>query len=146
MSAGLGPSRVIDVRAARPMSDVSDIDVIIDTVGGEALTGWFAGVKQGGVVGVVDSATESGRSGAPWGARRVLSRCGRLEGLEKISKLIDNGELTTQVGEVLPLESARIAHEMLAGRPHNRGKIVLAMKPRAGDLPAEGGRHKLWPQ
>jgi hypothetical protein len=29
------------------------------------------------------------------------------------------------VGTVLPLEDAHIAHEMLAGRPHRRGKIVL---------------------
>jgi hypothetical protein len=28
---------------------------------------------------------------------------------------------------VLPLEEARRAHEMLAGAPHKRGKIVLTM-------------------
>jgi hypothetical protein len=28
---------------------------------------------------------------------------------------------------VLPLEEARTAHEMLAGAPHERGKIVLRM-------------------
>jgi pyruvate/2-oxoglutarate dehydrogenase complex dihydrolipoamide dehydrogenase (E3) component len=31
----------------------------------------------------------------------------------------------TNVGTVLPLEEARIAHEMLDGAPHMRGKIVL---------------------
>ncbi|HVY54737.1 MAG TPA: hypothetical protein VHC46_03180 [Thermodesulfobacteriota bacterium] len=31
----------------------------------------------------------------------------------------------TNVGEVLPLTDARLAHEMLAGKPHKRGKIVL---------------------
>jgi NADPH:quinone reductase-like Zn-dependent oxidoreductase len=30
-----------------------------------------------------------------------------------------------QVGTVLPLADARTAHEMLAGAPHRRGKIVL---------------------
>jgi hypothetical protein len=28
---------------------------------------------------------------------------------------------------VLPLSAARVAHEMLAGKPHKRGKIVLAI-------------------
>jgi hypothetical protein len=28
---------------------------------------------------------------------------------------------------VLPLEEARIAHEMLGGTPHKRGKIVLSI-------------------
>jgi hypothetical protein len=28
---------------------------------------------------------------------------------------------------VLPLEEVRMAHEMLAGAPHKRGKIVLTM-------------------
>jgi hypothetical protein len=30
-----------------------------------------------------------------------------------------------EVGTVLPLEQARVAHDMLAGAPHKRGKIVL---------------------
>jgi len=33
--------------------------------------------------------------------------------------------LTVEVGTVLPLDEARTAHEMLAGAPHKRGKIVL---------------------
>jgi NADPH:quinone reductase-like Zn-dependent oxidoreductase len=47
------------------------------------------------------------------------------ERLEGIAALIERGQLTTCVGDVLPLADARIAHEMLAGRPHKRGKIVL---------------------
>jgi NADPH:quinone reductase-like Zn-dependent oxidoreductase len=47
--------------------------------------------------------------------------------LEKIAALIDAGELATNVGDVLPLAEARTAHEMLAGKPHKRGKIVLAV-------------------
>ena len=47
------------------------------------------------------------------------------ERLEQIAALIEAGELTTNVGEVLPLAAARIAHETLAGKRHKRGKIVL---------------------
>ena len=38
---------------------------------------------------------------------------------------LSRASLTVDVGEVLPLAEARVAHEMLAGRPHRRGKIVL---------------------
>ncbi len=49
------------------------------------------------------------------------------EGLTKLAKLLDAGHLTTCVGDVLPLAEVRLAHEMLAGKPHKRGKIVLAV-------------------
>jgi NADPH:quinone reductase-like Zn-dependent oxidoreductase len=45
--------------------------------------------------------------------------------LNSIVELFDSGKLVTDVGTVLPLAEARIAHEMLAGAPPKRGKIVL---------------------
>ena len=48
-------------------------------------------------------------------------------GLNKIAELFDSGKLVTDVGTVLPLEKARIAHEMLGGASHKRGKIVLSI-------------------
>jgi NADPH:quinone reductase-like Zn-dependent oxidoreductase len=39
--------------------------------------------------------------------------------------LFDSAELQASVGSVLPLQEVRTAHEMLAGAPHKRGKIVL---------------------
>jgi NADPH:quinone reductase-like Zn-dependent oxidoreductase len=51
-------------------------------------------------------------------------------GLELLAALVEAGKLRAHVGEVLPLAEARQAHEMLAGRPHRPGKIVLV--PAAG--------------
>ena len=50
--------------------------------------------------------------------------------LEEIAALIAAGELQTQVGDVLPLAEAGLAHEVLAGKPHQRGKIVLTVDAR----------------
>jgi NADPH:quinone reductase-like Zn-dependent oxidoreductase len=50
------------------------------------------------------------------GAERVLDY--RAERFEESLGVVD-------VGTVLPFEEARIAHEMLGGAPHKRGKIVL---------------------
>jgi len=45
----------------------------------------------------------------------------------EITELFDSGRLLTDVGTVLPLKQARVAHEMLEGGPHKRGKIVLSV-------------------
>ena len=47
--------------------------------------------------------------------------------LNAITKLFDSGKLVTDLGTVLPLEEARVAHEMLGGAPHKRSKIVLSI-------------------
>ena len=52
---------------------------------------------------------------------------GSHPGASTALRLIESGELTTSVGDVLPLSAARVAHEMLAGKPHKRGKIVLTV-------------------
>jgi NADPH:quinone reductase-like Zn-dependent oxidoreductase len=45
--------------------------------------------------------------------------------LHTIAELFDRKKLVPQVGTVLPLADAQVAHQMLAGAPHGRGKIVL---------------------
>jgi NADPH:quinone reductase-like Zn-dependent oxidoreductase len=47
------------------------------------------------------------------------------ERLNTITELFDSKKLVPHVGTVLPLADAQIAHQMLAGAPHGRGKIVL---------------------
>ena len=58
--------------------------------------------------------------------------------LTQIANLIDAGQLRTSVGDVLPLADVQIAHEMLAGKPHKRGKIVLSMEDVRPDGPPAG--------
>ena len=47
------------------------------------------------------------------------------ERLNTITELFDSKKLVPHVGTVLPLADAPVAHQMLAGAPHARGKIVL---------------------
>jgi hypothetical protein len=47
------------------------------------------------------------------------------ERLNAISMLFESGRPIPQLGTLLPLSNVRAAHEMLAGAPHERGKIVL---------------------
>jgi hypothetical protein len=50
---------------------------------------------------------------------------------EQAHELFDGRKLITDVGTVLSLEDARIAHEMLTHRQRRRGKIVLSVDSRS---------------
>ena len=123
----LGADRVIDVSTSRFEEVVSDVDVVLDTVGGEVQERSLAVLKRGGALvsaASVPDQQKAGRRGvrASFFLVEVSSRR-----LEQIADLIETGALRLNVGEVLPLAAARTAHKMLAGKPHKPGKIVLAV-------------------
>ena len=121
----LGAHRVIDVQASSFHEVLSDIDVVLDTVGGETQDRSFAVLKPGGVL--VSAVSTPDHQKATRHDVRALFFLVDVSSrrLEEIAALFEAGELQTRIGDVLPLASARIAHEMLAGKPHKRGKIVL---------------------
>jgi len=116
---------VVDYRARRFEERVKDVDVVIDTVGGETLERSYGVLKRGGVL--VSSAVLPSKERAEQCGVQALSFLVQVttELLRKIAGLIDAGELKTEVGEVLWLDEARKGHEMLEGAPHRRGKIVI---------------------
>jgi NADPH:quinone reductase-like Zn-dependent oxidoreductase len=123
----LGADRVIDAQATRFEGEAKDVDVVIDTVGGESLDRSFEVLKPGGVLVSAVSQPDQ-KKAAQRGVRGFFFLVAvTSEGLTKIGDLLERGVLSTNVGEVLPLSEAKLAHEMLAGRPHKPGKIVLAV-------------------
>ena len=99
------------------------VDVVIDTVGGDTRERAATVLKPGGIlVTVVSTNFVPARSdvrSAFFYADVTTAR------LTTISKLLESGKVLPQVGSVLPLADVRTAHEMLAGAPHQRGKIML---------------------
>jgi NADPH:quinone reductase-like Zn-dependent oxidoreductase len=123
----LGADRVIDVHSGKFEERVKDADVVIDTIGGETLDRSFEVIKSGGVL-LSSVAMPDQAKAARHRIRGVFFLVAvTSNGLSEIAGLLDSGQLTTNVGEVLPLAEARLAHAMLAGKPHKRGKIVLAV-------------------
>ena len=123
---GLGAAEVIDSQTERVEDRVSDVDVVIDTVGGDAQRRAFGVIKPAGIL-VSSISTPSQELAQTYGIRvayfivRVSSKQ-----LTRIAQLVDDGTLRTNLGVVLGLADARKAHEMLAGTlAHPRGKIVL---------------------
>ncbi|HSB94862.1 MAG TPA: NADP-dependent oxidoreductase [Spongiibacteraceae bacterium] len=124
----LGADRVIDVSTQRFEEQCKDIDVVLDTIGGDIQQRSFAVLKPGGVL--VSSVNQPDLDiAAQHGVRAIFFLVDVTStGLTRIAELLEAGSIRTNVGEVLPLDSAVLAHEMLAGKKHKSGKIVLAVE------------------
>lgn len=123
---GLGADSVIDYRTERFEEQVRGADAVIDLVGGEVQSRSFQVLRGGGkLISAVSPPDQelAGRHGveATFFLVNVTSRY-----LTEITRLVDAGQLRTNVGAVLPLADAREAHLMLEHvRPQPKGKIVL---------------------
>ena len=121
----LGADGVIDYGASRFEERVKEIEVVIDTVGGEMLERSYGVLKRGGIL-VSSAAAPSKERAEQYGGQAVSFLVQvTTNRLKQIAELIAAGDLKTEVGEVLWLDEARKGHEMLEGAPHRRGKIVI---------------------
>src|SRR6267378_43346 len=101
-----------------------DVDVVLDTIGGETLERSWSVLKRGGnLVSLVqppseEKAKELGVRATMLGAQPSGAQ------LEEIAKIIDSGRLVPVIDRILPLSEVRRAHE-LSQSGHTPGKIVL---------------------
>lgn len=119
----LGAEMVVNYKTTQFEDAVPPVDAVLDTVGGEMQQRSFRVLKPGGIVvsSVSPPPQTVGFRSTFFLVDVTAARLGTL------SRLLDSRKLTTEVGTVLPIEEARKAHEMLAGAPHKRGKILLTM-------------------
>lgn len=122
----LGVPTVVDYKAARFEKVVPAVDIVLDTVGGDTLDRSLGLIKPGGIlVSVVSQAAGQMRAN---NVRAVFFLVEVTTArLEAITDLFNRARLVARVGTILPLEEARHSHELLAGAPHQRGKIVLSI-------------------
>ena len=121
----LGAQKIVDYTKERSETSLTGHDVVLDTVGGDAQQQSLRLLKPGGIlVSIVTPVPETTQQ--RYGIRAAYFYVDVTTArLNKITELFDSEKLVPNVGTVLPLEEARIAHEMLGGAPHKRGKIVL---------------------
>jgi len=123
---GLGATTVMDYRQIRFEEMARTVDIVIDSIGGETRERSVAAVKSGGIVVSVVSPPMPSEIAAMAGVRSAFFFVDvTTSRLNAIAELFDGKKLVPQVGTVLPLADARVAHQMLAGAPHKRGKITL---------------------
>lgn len=120
----IGADRTVDYRARKFEEVVKDVDVVLDTVGGDTLERSFKVVKPGGrIVSIVDNPARFQTPGISVRASSILVKPDAEE-LAKIASMVDEGKIKPFVSEIVPLAEARRAHELSQGG-HTRGKIVL---------------------
>ncbi len=124
---GLGADVVIDYKLSRFEDVVPRVDAVLDTVGGEIQRRSFSVLKPEGILVSAASPLDE-KTVKPSHARFAFFLVDvSTARLETLSKLFESGKLSTSVRTILPLSSAIESHQMLAGAPHRRGKIVLQM-------------------
>ena len=120
----LGVDKTVDYNKTRFEDVVSDVDVVLDTIGGDTQERSFKVLKKEGIlVSIVQPPSQE--LAAKYGVRALFYGAhSSSSNLAEIARLIDSGKVKTVVETVLPLVEAQRAHE-LSQSGHARGKIVL---------------------
>jgi NADPH:quinone reductase-like Zn-dependent oxidoreductase len=120
----LGADQVIDYTRTMFEKAVHDVDVVLDTIGGDTQQRSWQVLKKGGIL-VATLGVSSPEAAHRHGVRGegVMVRPDASQ-LTQIAALIDAGDLKPAVTTILPLAEAQQAHE-LSQNGHVRGKIVL---------------------
>ncbi|MGB9940541.1 NADP-dependent oxidoreductase [Methanosarcina sp.] len=120
----IGSDEVIDYRNQRFEEIVSNLDVVLDTIGGDTFERSWGVLKPGGfLVSTVASIPEGVPQKYGVRAKTLMTQADGRE-LTQIAAIIDEQKIKPIVTTVLPLIEAQKAHEMSESR-HARGKIVL---------------------
>jgi NADPH:quinone reductase-like Zn-dependent oxidoreductase len=125
--AGLGAHTVIDYTTTFE-SQVSAVDIVVDTVGGSTMVRSWSVLAPGGViVGVAEKPSDM--DGRPDGTRGV-SFVVRPDGgqLAELARLVDAGTLRPVVGPVFGLDELAIAIATQRDT-HVRGKVAIRVRP-----------------
>lgn len=130
--ASLGADLVIDYASQNLAESVSDLDVVLNCIGGETALESYKVLKRGGQLLIVlrgDMVELKARHEmmAQYGVTtREVAFSAQPEILDQLRPLIEAGTITVHLERSLPLEEVAEAHALLdAGR--RRGKLVLTM-------------------
>jgi NADPH:quinone reductase-like Zn-dependent oxidoreductase len=121
---GLGVDEFIDYKKATFEEEVSNVDVVFDTVGGDTQEQAFQTLKRGGslVSTVNPPSEEKAKELSVTGA--MVFMMPKADQLAEINRLVESGKLKVRVATVLPLEEVKKAHQLSASG-HADGKIIL---------------------
>jgi NADPH:quinone reductase-like Zn-dependent oxidoreductase len=122
-------AKVIDYRKTKFEQVAREVDVVLDTVGGETQERSWKVLKRGGVL-VSLVQPPSPEKAAAHGARGlIVYQKGNSEQLAAIADLVAKEKVKVNVETVLPLQEARKAQE-ISKSGHSAGKIVLEVNGR----------------
>ncbi|MBO0777629.1 MAG: NADP-dependent oxidoreductase [Ktedonobacteraceae bacterium] len=123
----LGAKTVIDYTTISFEQVVHDVDLVLDTIGGDTLQRSMNVVKRGGTL--VSLLEPPSQEAAQARGIRAMKAAAALPFpssslLQTIAGLIDQGHVKVAIARTFPLHEARLAHE-LSQTGHGRGRIIL---------------------
>lgn len=120
----LGAETVIDYTSTPFEQMVHDVDLVLDTIGGETLQRSMQVIKHGGtLVSLLEQPSPD--LAQKYGIRAKKNAALPTNSLLRtIAQLIDEGRLKVTITQTFPLREASLAHE-LSQTGHGRGRIVL---------------------
>lgn len=124
----LGADEFIDYTQYKADEMLSDLDLVVDAVGGPTTGRFLKTLKKGGALFPIfplgfSGADEAQKLGVTVSATQVRSNGAQLS---ELAALLDNGTIKVIVDSVFPLVDARKAHER-AEKGHIQGKIALTI-------------------
>ena len=122
----LGVDEVIDY-IQEDYSKLENLDIVLDTIGGEVLGKSWTTLKKGGnLISIVEAPDEELAVKHEVHASFCFGQA-NFEQLSKISNFIDSGNLKVVLANIFQLEEIAKAHEK-SESGHTRGKIVIQMQ------------------
>lgn len=121
----LGVDQAIDYATTPFENVVHNVDVVLDTIGGDTQQRSWGVLKPGGIL-VSTVQPPSQETAATYGVRQAMVFSSPPIGkvLTQIAELVDTGQIKPHVSAVFPLEEIQKAHGMIEGK-HTGGKIIL---------------------
>ena len=120
----LGVDEVVDYTSVKFENQVKDLDVVLDTIGGDTLERSWKVLKSGGhLVSIAGTPSEEKAKVNNVKGTYVFVQP-NAEQLEKIAVLVDQGKIQTHLEKVFPLQQIKDAH-LLSKKGRVKGKIIL---------------------
>jgi NADPH:quinone reductase-like Zn-dependent oxidoreductase len=126
---GLGADELIDYRETDFAEAVRDVDVVLDTIGGDYVHRSLRTLREGGFLvtiqprGSKELPVEAAKAGVRATEMLVDADQG---GMRAIAELVEAGKLRATIAETFPLADAAKAHA-LGGSGRTTGKLVLVV-------------------
>lgn len=121
----LGADEVIDYRSADFAAGLKNLDVVLDTAGGQTRERSWPVLRSGGILVAIAMPPPNAAVAQGHGVRTAMATVlPNGERLTEIARLIDTGELDVVIDSEFTLPQAADAHRRIE-QGHARGKIIL---------------------
>lgn len=122
----LGADKVIDYKVTPFEQVVQNVDVVLDTIGGQTLERSWSVVKRGGTLITLVSVPSPDKAQEHGIYAIKPTKLVTSQDLVAIAALMGTGQVKASLSNIFPLEQAAQAHE-LSQTGHGRGRIILSI-------------------